>query len=304
MGIGKILITGSNGLLGQKIVAHLLSMQYNNFVATARGENRIKTDQPFAYKAMDITDVHQVYDVIAEELPTTIIHTAAMTHVDQCEDQKEVCYAQNVTAVETLVNICKTFNIHLVHVSTDFIFDGADGPYDETATANPLSYYGFTKYEAEKIILNAAIPAAILRTVLVYGVAQDLSRSNIVLWAKAALEKKQPMQVVDDQYRTPTLAEDLAQGCVLAAFKQAKGIYNISGPDLMNIRTLVSRVAQYFNLPQDFVSTVSTATLNQKANRPLKSGLLINKAITELGYQPHTFEEGIQIVMQQSHIDA
>jgi dTDP-4-dehydrorhamnose reductase len=186
-----------------------------------------------------------------------------------------------------------------VHVSTDFIFDGIDGPYREEDQPAPLSYYGESKLAAEQLVLESGLPAAIVRTVLVYGIAEDMSRSNIVLWAKGALEKNQPIKVVDDQFRTPTLAEDLAMGCFLAATKKAEGIFNISGKDFMSIRELVGRVAIYFNLDDSLVETVSSRTLNQKAKRPPRTGFILDKAEKELGYQPHSFEEGIAIVMSQ-----
>jgi dTDP-4-dehydrorhamnose reductase len=232
--------------------------------------------------------------------PDVIIHTAAMTQVDDCEDQQEACWALNVSAVDYLVQACDAVNAHLVHLSTDFIFDGAAGPYDELAAANPLSFYGKSKLAAEKLLLDSSISYTIIRTVLVYGVAEDMSRSNIVLWAKSALEKGQPLRIVSDQFRTPTLAEDLATGCILAANNRAQGIFNISGKDQMSVLELVKRVAAYFNLPTDQISEVSTDELNQKARRPKITGFVLDKARRELGYDPHSFEEGIALVMSQT----
>jgi dTDP-4-dehydrorhamnose reductase len=127
-----------------------------------------------------------------------------------------------------------------------------------------------------------------------------MSRSNIVLWAKSALEKGQPLRIVSDQFRTPTLAEDLATGCILAANNRAQGIFNISGKDQMSVLELVKRVAAYFNLPTDQISEVSTDELNQKARRPKITGFVLDKARRELGYDPHSFEEGIALVMSQT----
>jgi dTDP-4-dehydrorhamnose reductase len=126
-----------------------------------------------------------------------------------------------------------------------------------------------------------------------------MSRSNIVLWAKSALEKQQPMKVVDDQFRTPTLAEDLAMGCFLAEDQNAQGIYNISGKDFMSIFELVNRVAQFFKLEATGVERSSSSTLNQAAQRPPITGFIIDKAQKELGYAPHSFEEGLALVQSQ-----
>lgn len=295
----KILITGSNGLLGQKLVYLLQEHPEHQFLATARGENRITKAGSFNYQSVDITDKKEVLEVVRTYQPDVVIHTAAMTQVDDCEDQRALCWKLNVEAVAHWIQACQEYKVHLVHVSTDFIFNGTSGPYKEEDEPAPLSYYGESKLAAERLIVESGIPAAILRTVLVYGIAEDMSRSNIVLWAKGALEKNQPIKVVDDQFRTPTLAEDLAMGCYLAATQKAKGVYNISGKDFMSIRELVNRVAHYFHLDDSLVETVSSSTLNQKAKRPPRTGFVLDKAIQELGYQPHSFEEGIEIVMGQ-----
>lgn len=296
----KILITGSNGLLGQKLVHALYHDQEVELIATARGENRLKKVTGFHYVSLDITDADAVLACIGEYQPDAVIHTAAMTQVDDCEDQQDLCWQLNVIAVENIVAACERYNTHLVHLSTDFIFNGKNGPYNEEAIPDPLSFYGKSKLAAEELIQASQISWSILRTVLVYGVAEDMSRSNIVLWAKSALEKQQQLRIVDDQYRTPTLAEDLAQGCILAAKKRAQGIYNISGADYMSVIELVYRVARYFQLDASFVTPVSSSTLNQKAARPLLSGFDISKARRELGYSPHSFEEGIALVLQQA----
>jgi len=295
----KILITGSNGLLGQKLVHALHADKSVTLIATARGENRLKVVQGFTYAAMDILDAATVQQVIGQHKPDVVIHTAAMTQVDDCEDQQELCWDMNVTAVAHLIKACSTVGAHLVHLSTDFIFDGVDGPYLETATPNPLSFYGKSKLAAEKLIQESTLSWSILRTVLVFGVVEDMSRSNIVLWAKAALEKKQQLNIVNDQFRTPTLAEDLAQGCILAAKQKAQGIYNISGADYMSVEALVRRVARYFKLDESCIHPVSSTTLNQKAARPLISGFIIDKARKELGYTPHSFEAGIELLLEQ-----
>lgn len=294
------MVTGSNGLLGQKLIHALVQRSDLELIATARGTNRLQAQAGYTYYSLDVREQAQVLELCLALKPDVIIHTAAMTQVDDCEDQQEACWKLNVTAVAHLIEACDAINAHLVHLSTDFIFDGAAGPYDEMAAANPLSFYGKSKLAAEKLLLDSSISYAIIRTVLVYGVAEDMSRSNIVLWAKSALEKGQPLRIVSDQFRTPTLAEDLASGCILAATQRAQGIYNISGKDQMSVLELVKRVAAYFDLSTDQISEVSTDELNQKARRPKITGFVLDKARRELGYEPHSFEEGIALVMSQT----
>jgi len=294
-----ILVTGSNGLLGQKITAKVIADGGVNLVATSKGKNRFPITSDYIYAEMDILDVQQVKATIEAHQPDAIIHTAAMTNVDTCHVQREMAYALNVTAVENLISICETYNIQLVHLSTDFIFDGENGPYDELDAPNPLSYYGETKLRGEELIKNSNCKWAILRTILVYGIVNDLSRSNIVLWAKGALEKGEPLNVVNDQWRMPTLAEDLANACLLAVEVDAQGVFHISGKDMMSVAELVGRVADFWKLDKSLINEVSSESLNQDAKRPAKTGFILDKAMTELNYQPHSFEEGLAILDQQ-----
>lgn len=292
----RVLITGSNGLLGQKLVDAFLLDDQVEFLATARGENRHpQTETPYA--AMDITNPEQMDAVIDTFNPNVIIHTAAMTQVDDCEFEKESCVALNIEPVEYLAKKSKRAGFRLVHLSTDFIFDGTKKMYQEDDEPNPLSYYGWSKLEAEKRVLSYADNFAILRTVLVYGQVADMSRSNIILWAYNTLKEGKAAKVVDDQFRTPTLAEDLAQGCILAAKSDAQGVFNIAGKDYTGIYELVNQVADLYDLSMENISKVSSTTLNQPAKRPPITGLDIQKARKILGYEPHSLEEGIKICL-------
>lgn len=295
----KILVTGSNGLLGQKLVYKLKERTDVELIATARGENRLLDQAGYQFLSMDICNRQNVDEVIDQVKPDHIIHTAAMTQVDDCELDHEACDKANVDAVQYIVDAAERNNSHLVHISTDFIFNGEEGPYDEEGVADPLSYYGNAKWKGEQIVQNSKLRWAILRTVLVYGIVDNMSRSNIVLWAKGALEKGNPINVVDDQFRSPTLAEDLADGCILAVDKNAEGIYNISGKDQYSIIDLVRTVADYYGLDKSLINPVSSETLNQPAKRPPITGFILDKARRELGYDPHGFTEGIAIMEKQ-----
>ncbi|WP_460635044.1 SDR family oxidoreductase [Larkinella harenae] len=295
----RILITGSNGLLGQKLV-HLLTQAPDvELIATARGTNRLPESNNYVYQSMDITNRQQVLDVVSQTKPAVIIHTAAMTNVDQCEAEKDACWAQNVSAVEYLVEACRANNTFLVHVSTDFIFDGSAGPYSEEAEANPISFYGWSKYAAEKAVIHSGIPWAIARTVLVYGIAHDMSRTNIILWVKKSLEEGKTIKVVTDQWRSPTLAEDLAQGCWLIADQKAEGIFNISGKDFLTPYEMAIKTADYFQLDKSLITQADSSTFTQPARRPPRTGFVLDKPRRVLGYEPKSFEEGIAVLADQ-----
>jgi dTDP-4-dehydrorhamnose reductase len=235
-------------------------------------------------------------------MPEVVIHTAAMTNVDACELDPAACQLQNVTATEHVVQAAKRHGCHFIHLSTDFIFDGENGPYREEDVPAPLSIYGQSKLDAEQLVMNAGLAKwAIGRTIIVYGIAEGLSRSNVVLWAKSALEKGQPIKVVDDQWRMPTLAEDLADGCIRIAKRGATGIFNLSGPDGMSILELVQRVGAFFHLDTSVVTPVKSDSLGQPARRPPCTGFVLDKARRELGYAPRGFEEGLAVLKDQLH---
>ncbi|KAA6436585.1 NAD(P)-dependent oxidoreductase [Dyadobacter flavalbus] len=298
----RILVTGSNGLLGQKLIELLVSENTCETIATAKGKNRLNSSEGYEFLEMDVTDPVQVDHVIGSAKPDVIIHTAAMTNVDQCEMEKEACWKLNVTAVEILVGACRKYDVFLEHVSTDFIFDGTAGPYKEEDLPNPVSFYGWSKYAAEKAVMHSGIKWAIARTVLVYGIAHDMSRSNIILWVKKSLEEGKAIKVVTDQFRTPTLAEDLAKGCFLIADREEQGIFNISGSDFMTPYEMAMMAADYFSLDKSLISPTDASTFTQPARRPPRTGFDITKSRNVLGYEPHTFREGIALLAKQISI--
>ncbi|HYG15084.1 MAG TPA: NAD(P)-dependent oxidoreductase [Bacteroidia bacterium] len=297
----RVLITGSNGLLGQKLLDLYLERREAQLIATSRGANRYPGMEGYGYtyQSMDVSNRDEVMLNILRYCPTAVINTAAMTNVDACEQNKEECEKLNVEAVKYLVEGCNMYDIQLIHLSTDFIFDGAAGPYSEDATPNPLSYYGESKLRAEQYIIENCKSYAILRTVLVYGVASDMSRSNIVLWVKNSLEQGKPIKVVSDQFRTPTLAEDLAVGCYLAEKNNAQGVFNISGRDFMNVYELAVRVADFWKLDSSLIEKTDSSGFTQPAKRPLRTGFTLSKSRDALGYEPRSFEEGLALMDKQ-----
>ena len=295
----KFFITGANGLLGQKLVA-LLGESNHEVLATGQGECRILSlASNIQYQSCDITNATDLNKSIDSFKADVVIHTAAMTNVDECELNPEKCQVVNVEATKNVLDACESIGCQLIHLSTDFIFDGKEGPYDENGIPNPISVYGKSKLDAEILVQKATCPWAIVRTVLVYGISPGLSRTNIILWVKSSLEQGKQIQVVDDQFRTPTLAEDLAKGCVLIAEQKATGIFNISGKDLLTPFAMANLTADYFKLDKGLITKASAATFTQPAKRPPRTGFDISKAINRLGYTPLSFEEGIKILESQ-----
>ena len=292
----RILVTGSNGLLGQKIVQQLLNANIS-FLATSLGSNRNDDCPATVYCSMDITDQAEIQRVLANFNPTHVIHTAAMTNVDACELDPLTCQKINVDAVRYLSNACQKMGAHFQLLSTDFVFDGAKGNYVETDTPNPLSVYAKSKVEGEKLVMSLPnLSYSIVRTIIVYGTGKNLSRSNIVLWAKEALQKGQELSIIDDQFRAPTWADDLAWACIRICELNEKGIFHIAGPETMSIFNLVERIAQHYKLPMSQVKRTNSSTLNQPAVRPPKTGFNLSKAENVLGYHPKSLEETLDLL--------
>lgn len=291
----KILLTGSNGLLGQHLTKVLLDTTAYQVIATGKGNKRLPFEpgSRFNYFSLDITDGIAVNDFVSHHQPDIIIHAAAMTQPDPCELNPVECWNVNVTATRFLVSAAQNIKAGFIYISTDFVFDGTAGPYQETDTPNPVNYYGSSKLAAEKAVMESALRWAIVRTVLVYGNILAGSRSNIVSWVKENLENNQPIKVVSDQWRTPTYVEDLAKGIVLLIQKNATGIYHISGEEGMSPFDMAMAVADYLQLDASLMTKVDAATFTQPAQRPLRTGFIIDKAKQDLGYQSVSFKAAL-----------
>jgi len=281
----KILITGVNGLLGSKLF-ELLSTSEHDIISTGR------TQEGLAATALDITNEKQIHQVLEFHKPDVLINTAAIADVDLCETEKELCWNTNVKAIGHLIDACKKFNVHLIHISTDYIFDGTSGPYKESDSPNPISYYGKSKLEGEKIIIESNLNHTIIRTILVYGVH---AKSNIVSYVKKSLENGNPVNLVDDQHRMPTLVDDLANACITAANKKALGVFHISGEQMLNYYEIGSSIADYFSLDASLINKIKTSELNQKARRPELTGFILDKAKKELNYKPTSFTNSLEV---------
>lgn len=295
----KIVVIGSNGLLGQTLVNKLIAHPEFQLYAMASGENRNTNASDLRYFSIDLQDFKTIRWQLNLIEPHFVINALAMTNVDACETQQDDCKRINADFVTALAEVCKELSTHLIHISTDFIFDGTEGFYTEDDTANPVNYYGWSKLWAENGIQESGVVYTILRTIVVYGKVEQMKRNNIVLWIKDSLEKGQSINLVDDQFRMPTYVGSLADACILVMQKQAVGIFNICGRDLLSIYDMGSQIADFYGLKKNLIQIVQTSSLTQPAKRPPKTGFLLEKAITKLGFKPLSLQEGL-IKMENS----
>jgi dTDP-4-dehydrorhamnose reductase len=290
----KILITGANGFLGHYLVKQLLDKKHS-IIATGKGECRLPFtgQKEFVYEAMDFTDPFEVHDVFEKYQPESVIHAGAMCKPDECELQQWQAYLTNVEGTVTLLLNAEEQKSFFVFVSTEFVFDGERGMYEEEDEAGPVNFYGKTKVEAEEAVKEYEYGWAIARTVLVYG-KPLAGRSNILSIVKDKLEKGEEYSVVDDQVRTPTYVEDLAAGIVAIVEKKATGIYHLSGSDVLTPYEMACKTADYLGLNKSLIKKVTAASFTQPAKRPPKTGFVIDKAKKELGFVPIPFDEGLK----------
>ncbi len=296
----KILVTGANGLLGQHLVDLLLKSTKHTVVATGKGMQRTAfKDERLTYIPLDICDGVAVHSLMEQVQPGVVLHCAALTQADECELNEVKCWDVNVTATRFLVDAAKKCNAFFIFLSTDFVFDGINGPYKEDDGTNPLSYYGSSKVAAEKAVLESGLATAVVRTCLVYGDTVAGTRSNIITWVKSNLEQGKPIKVVSDQWRTPTYIEDLARGILLIVEKKASGIFHISGEEMLTPFEMAMATADYMQLDQSLIEKVDSSVFSQPAKRPAKTGFIIDKAKATLGFKPLSFAEGLKLVLDK-----
>lgn len=298
----RVLITGANGLLGQALVATLGRHPGYDVLATGRDRRPRFRGVTGGYTPLDITDHDAVRRLFLDFTPDVVVNCAAMTQVDLCEEQREACWQVNVDAVDHMARLCRTTGARFIQVSTDFIFDGENGPYRESARPNPVNYYGKSKLAAENAARQAGLDRwCIVRPILVYGAGRELGRSNIVLWVIDQLSQGKTINVVTDQVRTPTYAPDLADGIERAIRYRKSGIYHLSGRDLVTINEFAHLVAEAFDLDASLIEPADATTFSQPAARPPRTGFIILKAETELGYRPRSIPAALQHLRDRLH---
>ncbi len=269
----RIAVTGANGLVGSRLCREL-SAQGHDVVAIGRGERRIGGS--FDFISCELSDAQQVTAALTKANAEVVINTASMTEVDACEKAPDQAYAANVTAPANLSLACRASGAHLVHVSTDYVFDGDHGPYDEEAIPNPRGVYAVTKHMGEQAVRTLAPSWAIARTAVVYGWPMA-ARPNFGAWLLQSLQKGGPVKLFDDQYVSPSLADNVAQMLAEVGARKLQGIFNVCGADVVNRVEFGRALCREFGLDASVIVPTRLADLKLASPRPLRSGLLTQK---------------------------
>lgn len=286
-----VLITGANGFIGHYLVKQL-SPHYQ-LIANGKGESRLPLfNTRFFYQPLDFTDEQQVNEIVDRYVPDVIIHSGALSKPDECERNKEAAYTINVTGTEYLLKAAKRANSFFIFLSTDFVFSGEKGMYSEEDTPAPVNYYGQTKWEGEEAVKNYVFDWAIVRTVLVYGKPIP-ERHNLLSFVASSLQQNKPVNIVNDQVRTPTYVEDIASAIHQLIKKKKCGIFHVSGQDILTPYQMAIATARHLSLNDMLINKVTADSFREPARRPSKTGFVITKAKQELDFIPTSFADGL-----------
>ena len=294
----RILICGSNGLLGQRLAMMLGHETEYEVLNTSYHRSFVLDNHLFDYTQLDITNKSDVKSLITSFRPDIIINGAAMTNVDACETHRELAWKVNVIGVENLVEVSRRIDCTLFHISTDYVFDGKNGPYKESDRVNPINYYGKTKLAGENVILAGGISLTIIRTIVVYGTGINV-KNNYALWVINSLRAGEAIRCVDDQIANPTHVGDLSASILKAVERERTGLYHICGADAVSRYTFAIKIAEVFGLDASLIERVQSDTFRQGAPRPMTTGFITVKAQSELDFHPMTVPEGLETLKRE-----
>ena len=239
----------------------------------------------------DITNEDEVKKIIERENPDVVIHCAAMTNVDLCEDEVDLAYRINGDATGYLAKASESVNAKMIYVSTDFVFDGKKGNYKEDDEVNPLGIYAKSKYEGEVQLQKYSSDWAIARVSVLYGWHE---RPNFTTWVIDELRKDNPINIVTDQINSPTLADNAAEAMFEIAVQDKNGIYHTAGNDLISRYDFTRKVAEVFDLDDNLINPITSDNFVQKAPRPRDSSLNVGKIEKELNFKMESCVESLE----------
>ena len=288
----KIVVTGANGFTGQHVVQYLASKGFHVF-ALSRGEARFALQNSVQYHDCELTNVSSVNATIQQIKPDWIVHIAAMSKPDECNNDRANCLLNNVQATIHLGEAAIQHQSKFIYFSTDFIF-GENGPHAEDDVVGPLNFYGESKLQAENWVKQHLPNAVIVRPVFIYGPELPGSRPSFIQWVQKQLIQQKPIKVVNDQKRTPTYVYDICQGLETIILESHKGVFHLAGGEIITPYEMAVEVAHCLSLNAQLIEAVDSNSFPEPVKRAKQSGLKIDKAREVLNYKPHSFAEGVR----------
>ncbi len=292
----KILVTGASGLLGNKLMK--LAIASGHELHSLYLEHSLPEGRP---QRLDITHQAAVEKTLAEKSPEVVIHTASITDLDLCEQNPELAFRVNATATGFLAEACRNVKSLLIYVSTDYVFDGEHGNYREHDQPNPVNVYGKSKLLGEQEVVRKAEDFCIARTSVLFGWGRE-HRPNFATWVYERLLAGQRMNVVTDQYATPTLNSHLARMLLEAAERRVNGTFHLSGSTRINRYEFAVLLARRFGFDEKLLTPVKAEAIHWIARRPFDSSLNVAKARESFNNKPSTLEEALNEFAAEAHL--
>jgi dTDP-4-dehydrorhamnose reductase len=289
--VQKLLITGTSGLLGNKIVD---IAKHNYKVIPTYNTKPLHSNS----LKLEIANLNEALSIFNKLEPNIVIHTASETNVDKCENEKEHAWKTNVQGTRNIAEACKNVGAKLIYISTDYVFDGKKGLYNEEDKPNPVNYYGLTKLEGERQVIEYSNNYAILRTSVLYG--WHPWKQNFATWVINQLKQDKETKVVDDHYNTPTLVDNLAEITIEVTEKDRRGLYHASGSERISRYEFAKQIARTLNLNAELVKPVKMSQLTAWiAKRPRDSSLNTSKIQKQLKTKPLDITEGLNKMKEE-----
>jgi len=289
MGLKKILVTGSAGLIGMQIVRDLLE---NNFEVYSCYNNT--KPELGIITHLDLSKKKDIINTINKIEPDTIIHLAAITDVELCESESELAKKINTDATEILAKEAEKNNIFLMYMSTDYVFDGKIGMKKEEDEPNPINVYGKTKLDGEKILKKINTPNVIVRTSTPFGMHSK--KMSFPFWIKKNIESKKEIKILMDQYTSPSYVPDISKMVIEIINKKITGIIHIAGSSRISRYEFAKMIAKKMNYSKEFFKPIKMKQMDWNAQRPIDSSLDITKSNKILKIKPKKLEDSIELM--------
>lgn len=284
--MAKYLVIGASGQIGGALLEESLKANHET-LGTSYKQNLSEPN----FVTTDILSDQSVKNTISKFKPDVVFACAALANVDYCQTHPEESRATNLDGIKRIANYCNEFNSRLVFLSTDYVFNGKEGPYKEDATPDPINYYGEHKLLAEQYVKANSKNFLIVRTTITFG--NERVGKNFYLVLKSKLSQGQEMKVPTDQYGSPSYNKSIAQALVELGTSDLQGVLNISSETFISRYEFALLIARIFNLNKELIIPVTTPELNQAARRPMNAGLIIDKAKSILKTKLMTAEEAL-----------
>lgn len=288
----KFLVTGSAGLVGNQVVKDL--SKSSDEIYSCYRTSKPEFGMPVQ---MDLTSSESIKSIINKIHPDCVIHLGAMTNVDLCETQKDLAMKINAEATETIVKQSALQGSFLVYVSTDYVFDGEHGMKKETDTPNPINFYGKSKLEGEKAVMDMASGWCIARTSTPFGVHK--TRKSFPIFIAENLHAKKEITAVTDQYTSSTHVSNLSKMLIELAKRQIAGIIHVAGATRISRFDMANLIAEKLSLDKSLIKPVTVDEMNWVAKRPKDSSLDVSLASSILNEKPQAIEQSLDYFIQE-----